>query len=194
MPDFRDLPTLTGEHVELRPLQSDDAAGVLAAADDDAVFAWLTIERPTTLAAAQELVDHYLGRTDLVMWAQMDRASGELAGVTTYYDIDPSLRTVAIGHTWLGRRFWRTGANTEAKLLLLTRAFEDLGCVRVVWHTDIRNERSQAAIARLGAQREGVMRKHRIRRDGSWRDTVTFSMTDDEWPTTRAALEARLGR
>jgi RimJ/RimL family protein N-acetyltransferase len=194
VPDFRDLPTLTGEHVELRPLQSDDAAGVLAAADDDAVFAWLTIERPTTLAAAQELVDHYLGRTDLVMWAQMDRASGELAGVTTYYDIDPSLRTVAIGHTWLGRRFWRTGANTEAKLLLLTRAFEDLGCVRVVWHTDIRNERSQAAIARLGAQREGVMRKHRIRRDGSWRDTVTFSMTDDEWPTTRAALEARLGR
>jgi RimJ/RimL family protein N-acetyltransferase len=194
VPDFRDLPPLTGEHVELRRLRSDDAAGVLAAADDDAVFAWLTIERPTTLAAAQELVDQYLGRTDLVMWAQVDRASGELAGVTAYYDIDPSLRTVAIGHTWLGRRFWRTGVNTEAKLLLLTRAFEDLGCVRVVWHTDIRNERSQAAIARLGAQREGVMRKHRIRRDGSWRDTVTFSMTDDEWPTTRAALEARLGR
>ncbi|MCW2789688.1 MAG: N-acetyltransferase [Aeromicrobium sp.] len=194
VPDFHDLPTLTGEHVELRPLRPEDAAGVLAAADDDAVFAWLAVDRPTTLAAAQDLVDHYLGRTDLVMWAQVDRASGELAGVTTYYAIDPALRTLAIGHTWLGRRFWRTGINTEAKLLLLTRAFEGLGCVRVVWHTDIHNERSQAAIARLGAQREGVLRKHRVRRDGSWRDTVTYSMTDDEWPAARAALEARLGR
>ncbi|MET0952471.1 MAG: GNAT family protein, partial [Aeromicrobium sp.] len=164
------------------------------AADDDDVFAWLAVDRPTTLAAAQDLVEHYLGRTDLVMWAQVARASGELAGVTTYYDIDPALRTLGIGHTWLGRRFWRTGINTEAKLLLLTRAFEGLGCVRVVWHTDIRNQRSQAAIARLGAQREGVLRKHRVRRDGSWRDTVTYSMTDDEWPAARAALEARLGR
>jgi N-acetyltransferase len=192
--DYLDLPDLLGTHVLLRELRHDDAAGLLAAADDDAVFAWLAIHRPTTVAEAQSLVDHYLSRTDLVMWAQVDRASGELAGVTTYYDIDPAMRTVAIGHTWLGRRFWRTGINTEAKLLLLRRAFDDLGCVRVVWHTDIFNERSQAAITRLGAQREGVLRKHRIRRDGSWRDTVIFSMTDDEWPAARAALEARLDR
>lgn len=192
--DYRQLPELTGEHVTLRPLHSDDAAGVLAAADDDAVFQWMPIRRPRTLAEAQANVDGYLARTDLVMWAQVDNASGDLAGVTTFYDIDPALRTVAIGHTWLGRKYWRTGINTEAKLLLLTRAFEDLGCVRVVWHTDIYNERSQNAIARLGAEREGVLRKHRIRPDGSWRDTVTYSMTDDEWPAARAALQARLSR
>ena len=114
--------------------------------------------------------------------------------MTSYYEVDAAQRTVAIGWTWLARRVWRTGVNTEAKLLLLRRAFDDLGCVRVVWHTDIRNERSQAAIARLGAQREGVMRKHKLRPDGSWRDTVTFSMLDDEWPAARAALEDRLAR
>lgn len=192
--DFTALPVLEGRHVTLRPLRPDDAAGVLAAADDAAVFRWLAIDRPTTLDAAQSLVDHYLGRDDLVMWAQVDVSTGELAGVTTYYDIDPAVRTVAIGHTWIGSRFWRTGLNTESKLLLLRHAFEDLGCVRVVWHTDILNERSQAAIARLGAQREGVLRKHRIRRDGSWRDTVLFSMTDDEWPAARASLEEKLRR
>ncbi|WP_456696807.1 GNAT family N-acetyltransferase [Aeromicrobium sp. P5_D10] len=192
--DFRELPILTGQHVTLRPLRADDAAGVLAAADDDAVFQWLLIARPTTIEEAQAFVDSYLNRNDLVMWAQIDNASGELAGVTTFYDIDPAMRTVAIGHTWLGSRYWRTGINTESKLLLLTRAFETLECVRVVWHTDILNQRSQNAIARLGAQREGAMRKHRIRRDGSWRDTVTFSMTDDEWPAARAALTARLTR
>ena len=81
-----------------------------------------------------------------------------------------------------GTRWWRTGHNTESKLLMLTHAFETLGAARVVWHTDIHNERSQAAIARLGATREGELRKHRIRRDGSWRTTVQYSMTDDDWP------------
>jgi N-acetyltransferase len=192
--DYRELPDLVGRHVRLRPLRADDVDGVLAAADDDRVFEWLSVDRPRTREDARDLVGSYLRRTDLVMWAQVDLATGELAGVTTYYDIDPVLRTVAIGYTWIGSRFWRTGLNTESKLLLLRRAFDDLGCVRVVWHTDIRNERSQAAIARLGAHREGVLRKHRIRRDGTWRDTVIFSMTDDDWPAARAALEEKLRR
>lgn len=191
--DFWAAPDLVGERVRLRAIGADDAAGVLAAADDDAIFRWLAVDRPTTLAEAQVLVDQYLGRTELVMWAQV-APSGELAGVTTYYDIDPERRTVAIGHTWIGSRFWRTGLNVESKLLLLRRAFDDLGCVRVVWHTDIHNERSQAAIGRLGAHREGVMRKHLQRQDGSWRDTVTFSMTDDDWPAAHARLAARLVR
>ena len=185
---------LVGQHVLLRGLRADDAAGVLAAADDEAIFRWLAIDRPTTQEQGEALVATYLARTDMIMWAQLDRASGDVAGVTTYYDIDPAHRTVAIGHTWSGRRFWRTGLNAEAKLLLLRRAFDYLGCVRVVWHTDILNQRSQDAIGRLGAQREGILRKHRLRRDGSWRDTVTFSMTDDEWPAARAALEQRLAR
>ena len=120
--------------------------------------------------------------------------SGDVAGSTSFYDVNPALRTLAIGHTWLARRFWRTGHNTESKLLLLTHAFDVLGAARVVWHTDVRNERSQAAIARLGAQREGEFRKHRLRRDGSWRTTVQFAMTDDDWPAARERLTARLAR
>lgn len=192
--DYLALPVLTGQHVTLRPLGADDATGLFAAADDDAVFQWMPIRRPQTIDEAQSIVDSYIARDDVIMWAQIDNATGELAGVTTYYDISPQLRTVAIGHTWLAKRFWRTGINTEAKLLLLGRAFDELDCVRVVWHTDIFNERSQNAIARLGAQREGVLRKHRLRPNGTWRDTVTFSMTDDEWPTAGAALRARLDR
>jgi RimJ/RimL family protein N-acetyltransferase len=190
--EFSRTPTLAGEHVRLEALTAGHATGILAAADDDEVFAWQSFERPRSLAAAEELVAFYLAKPDAHPWVQVDVASGDVAGVTTYYEVDPALRTVAIGWTWIGRRFWRTGINTEAKLLLLRRAFDDLGCVRVVWHVDILNERSQTAVSRLGAQREGVLRKHKRRRDGSWRDTVTFSMIDDEWPAARAALEARL--
>ena len=191
--DFFRTPTLTGDHVRLEALTHEHAPGLLAAADDDEVFRWLPLVRPRTSADAEALVARYLpGPT--VPWVQVDLRTGDVVGMTTYYDVDAALRTVAIGWTWLGRRAWRSGINTEAKLLLLRRAFDDLGCVRVVWHTDIRNERSQTAIARLGAVREGVLRKHRIRRDGSWRDTVTFSMLDDEWPAARAALGDRLTR
>ncbi|MGJ9411517.1 GNAT family N-acetyltransferase [Aeromicrobium sp. CF4.19] len=191
MTTWGDAVELAGRHVRLEPLHPGHAGGLLAAADDDAVFEHLRPARPTTMEQAEALVARYLAMP-VSAWAQRDVASGDVAGMTTFYDVDEELRTVAIGHTWLGRRFWRTSVNTEAKLLLLTHAFETLGCVRVVWHTDIRNERSQAAIARLGAQREGVLRKHKVRRDGSWRDTVQFSMLDDEWPAVRAALQARL--
>jgi RimJ/RimL family protein N-acetyltransferase len=125
-------------------------------------------------------------------YAQLDAGTGEFIGTTSYYDIVPAVRTIAIGHTWLGRPWWRTGHNTESKLLLLSHAFEALGVARVVWHTDIRNVRSQDAIARLGALREGVLRKHRIRLDGTWRDTVQYCMTDDDWPQARDYLADRL--
>jgi len=192
--DYYATPTLIGEHVRLEALRADHAAELLKASDDDGVFRWLAVDRPTTLADAEALVAEYLARTDLIMWVQVDLDTGDVAGVTTYYDIVPALRTVAIGHTWIGSRFWRTALNTEAKLLLLRRAFDDLDCVRVVWHTDIFNERSQAAIVRIGGVREGVLRKHRLRQDGTWRDTVLFSMTDDEWPGARERLEQRLAR
>lgn len=190
--DWRDNPVLEGAHVRLEPLTLDHAPGVLAAADDPEIFRWLAITQPTTAAEADAVVERYLTLPGVQPWAQVERATGHLAGLTTYYDVVPELRTVAIGFTWLTSRVWRTPFNTEAKLLLLTRAFDDLGCVRVVWHTDHMNERSQAAIARLGARREGVMRRHKIRPDGSWRDTVIFSMLDDEWPAARDALRARL--
>lgn len=190
--DFHTTPVLTGRHVTLRPLRRDDAGEVLTAADSEDVFRWLPYSRPQTLPEAEAVISVYLDNPAVAAWAQIDNDSGQLAGLTAYYDIDATLRTVTIGYTWLGSAHWRSGINTEAKLLLLSRAFEELGCVRVVWHTDIFNERSQNAIARLGAHREGILRKHKIRRDGSWRDTVIFSMTDDEWPAARTALEARL--
>ncbi|KQX71760.1 GNAT family N-acetyltransferase [Aeromicrobium sp. Root472D3] len=191
--DVTDRPVLSGTHVRLEPLAPEHAPALLAAADDDEVFRWLTFLRPRTPADADAMVSRYLDGP-AVPWVQVDATTGDVLGMTAFYDVDPAMRTVAIGWTWLARRAWRSGVNTEAKLLLMRRAFDDLGCVRVVWHTDARNERSQAAIARLGARREGVLRKHRLRPDGSWRDTVTFSMLDDEWPVARAALESRLTR
>jgi RimJ/RimL family protein N-acetyltransferase len=198
------LPILTGSKVRLEPLALEHAEGYLAAAgtgeEAAEIFRWLTPPKGT-LAEPVGIDDargHILtalaaraGGTRLP-YAQFDVATNRFIGTTSFYEIDPVSRSIAIGHTWLARSCWGTGHNIESKLLLLTFAFEELAAVRVVWHTDIRNERSQAAIARLGAQLEGVMRKHRLRRDGSWRDTVQFAMTDDDWSTARPALEARL--
>lgn len=192
MSEWDEMPELAGEHVRLEPLEPRHAEGLLAASDDDEVFTWQLFHRPTTLAMAEKLIDLYRSRPNTLAWTQIDQRTNEVAGLTTFYDLDPARRTVAIGATWLGRRFWRTGINTEAKLLLLRRAFNELGCARVVWHVDIKNERSQAAVERIGGVREGVLRKHIIRRDGSWRDTVLYSMIDDEWPAARDALELRL--
>jgi RimJ/RimL family protein N-acetyltransferase len=118
------------------------------------------------------------------------RVGGRVVGSTSYYGIDAANGQIAIGHTFLARPQWRTGINREAKLLLLTRAFEELGCERVELHTDIRNERSQRAIEGIGATREGVLRRHRRRPDGSWRDTVLYAILSPDWPTVRARLTA----
>lgn len=107
-------------------------------------------------------------------------------------DIDVVNERLEIGSTWYGRAHWRSAVNTETKLLLITHAFEELGMGRVQLKTDHLNVRSQEAIARLGARREGVLRRHRRRPDGTWRDTVYFSLLADEWPEARARLEARL--
>ena len=184
---------LVGERVTLAPLSLDHAPGLLLAADDDAVFTrWHSTARPRTVEGSREMVRGYLQRQGHVAWVQL--VDGAPAGVTTYYEVVPAQRTVAIGSTWLSRRHQRTGVNTGAKLLLLTRAFETLGCVRVVWHTDVLNLQSQRAIEGLGAQREGLLRKHKLRLDGTWRDTVQYAMTDDDWPAARSALHARLHR
>ena len=193
-----EAPVLTGALVRLEPLSPAHADGLLAAADDDAVFAHLRDERPQCRADAVRLVEGILAlraKGWRVPWAQValdDRRGDVVVGTTSYWFPDPSMRTVEIGSTWIGRRWWRTGVNTEAKALLLRRAFEDLGAVRVTWQADIRNERSQTAIASLGARREGVLRKNRKRKGGEWRDSVLFAMTDDDWPKARERLAARV--
>jgi RimJ/RimL family protein N-acetyltransferase len=193
------LPVLSGRLIRLEPLALEHAPGYLAAAgsDEDSaeVFRWLQPAVPRTVAVAEEHILDALGaraRAERLAYGQVDADTGEFAGTTSYYEIRPAARTIGIGHTWLGRRWWRTGHNTESKLLMLTHAFDTLDAVRVVWHTDIYNVRSQEAIARLGATREGELRKHRLRRDGSWRTSVQYSMTDDDWPRARDRLTARL--
>lgn len=197
--EWYSLPVLAGRLIRLEPLTVEHAAGWFAAAGTGAeaeeVFRWMSTAPPRTPAEARADIVAALGaraRGDRFAYAQIDAVTGEFAGSSSYYEVLPAARTIAIGHTWLGRRWWRSGHNTESKLLMLTHAFQTLGAVRVVWHTDIRNARSQTAIERLGATREGELRKHRIRRDGSWRTTVQYSMTDDDWPSSRDLLTSRL--
>ncbi|MEO6887019.1 MAG: GNAT family protein [Jatrophihabitantaceae bacterium] len=194
------LPVLTGPLVRLEPLTIEHADGYLAAVQSDGgaedVYRWLGKgPAPTDLDQARTTIASALAaraRGERLPYVQLDATTGTVIGTTSYYEVLPTARAIAIGHTWLGRRWWRTGYNTDSKLQLLTYAFEVLGAARVVWHTDQLNERSQAAIARLGATREGVLRKHRIRFDGTWRNTVQYAMTDDDWPSVRARLTERL--
>jgi len=193
------MPVLAGRLIRLEPLACEHADGYLAAAgtgaDAEEVFRWMNPGAPQTVDEARTHIAASLAaraRGERFAYAQIDAVTGEFAGTSSYYDVVPAVRTIAIGHTWLGKPWWRTGHNTESKLLMLTHAFDTLGAARVVWHTDINNTRSQAAIERLGAAREGELRKHRIRRDGSWRTTVQYSMTDDDWPAARDYLTKRL--
>lgn len=186
---------LQGYGLTLDLLQVADAADFLTALGPPEiaaeVLAHLSYEPPADLAAATEIISTSADDHDRIAYAvRLD--TGELVGTSSYYEIDRSLRALAIGHTWVARPYWRTFVNTAAKLIMLGHAFDELGMERVVWHTDIRNTRSQAAIARLGAVREGVLRHHRIRRDGSWRDTVQYSLLSAEWPAVRSRLESRL--
>jgi RimJ/RimL family protein N-acetyltransferase len=183
--------TMRGKHVVLEPLAPSHVDGLLAALGDDEVWQFLSSPRPRN---REEMAAHvataarqqWLG--ERVAWAQCDPATGAVIGMTSYHDIDAEQRTLGIGHTIIGRPWWRSGVNTEAKLMLLERAFDVLGAERVFWYTDIRNERSQRAIARLGASRDGMIRRHRLRPDGTWRDSVLFAMTADEWPAKAERL------
>jgi RimJ/RimL family protein N-acetyltransferase len=189
--------TLRGTRLLLAPLRLTDAPDFVRAlgSPEEAaeVTAHLTYRSPD-LAAARRVITSALTTADQLPFAQRLVGTGELVGTTSFYEIDQSRSSLANGHTWLARRYWRTGLNTESKLLMLRHAFEGLAAERVVWHTDIRNVRSQAAIERLGATREGVLRAHRRRPDGSLRDTVQYSMLSAEWPDVRDRLSAALER
>lgn len=186
--------TLVGATLTLSPMRLQDAPDYLRALgspeESAQVVQHLTFRPPADLAEARLIISAALGDLGRMPYVQRVTATGELVGTTSFYEIDPVLRAIAIGHTWIARRFWRTGVNTESKLIMMSRAFEGLGVERLVWHTDIRNTRSQAAIERLGARREGVLRRHRIRPDGSWRDTVQYAMISEEWPEAKARLLA----
>ncbi|WP_405487309.1 GNAT family N-acetyltransferase [Streptomyces sp. NBC_00096] len=188
--------TLTGRHVRLEPLTRSHLPDLYAAGGgDDEVWQWQGGPTPHSQEELGAKLDSVLAdaeRGTYLPFAVIHLESGRAVGWTTYLDISPANERLEIGWTWYGRAYWRTAVNTEAKLLLLTHAFEDLGMGRVQLKTDHLNTRSQAAIARLGAQREGVLRRHRRRPDGTWRDSVYFSLLADEWPRAKALLAARL--
>lgn len=187
--------TLLGRAVRLEPLTFDHAPALLAAARTPEDWAWLPIPAPATLDEMRAWIAQAHGLLEKGLhypYAIVCQGSGEVAGSTRYMNVRPHDRVVEIGWTWLARAHQRTAVNTEAKLLLLTHAFERAGTVRVELKTDGRNLRSQAAIARLGAVREGVLRKHMITQGGFVRDTVMFGITDDEWPVVRDKLRRSL--
>ncbi|MGI8331569.1 GNAT family N-acetyltransferase [Actinomadura scrupuli] len=183
--------TLTGRTVRLEPLTLDHLRDLFVAGGrDEEVWRWQGGPAPRDEGELAERL-HSILAGEYVPFAVIHRESGRAVGWTTFLDIDTANERLEIGWTWYGRAYWRSAVNTECKLLLLAHAFEDLGMGRVQLKTDHLNLRSQAAIARLGAQREGVLRRHRRRPDGTWRDTVYFSILVTEWPEVRARLSAR---
>lgn len=187
-------PVLEGERVRLEPLDERHVPGLLAAATDPVTWTWL-FERLDDEAVLRAWLADALRARDAgteLPFATLDARTGRVVGSTRYMAIVPAHRRLEIGWTWLAPAAWGTGINVEAKLLLLTRAFEALGAMRVELKTDARNERSRAAILALGAQFEGVFRKHMRMADGRIRDSAWYAITDDDWPMVRARLVARL--
>jgi RimJ/RimL family protein N-acetyltransferase len=189
------LPTLKGRYVTLEPLSRDHVPALQDAVRDGELWRlWYTsIPDPEGMAA---YVDKALALRDAgqaIPFAVRD-ASGAVVGSTRFGNIEAEHRRVQIGWTWYAKRAQRTGLNTEAKALLLAHAFEVIGCGRVEFFTHLMNHASRAAIARLGAKEEGVLRNHMRVPDGSWRDTVVFSIIDGEWPAVRAHLRHLMAR
>ena len=190
--DFR--PTLIAGRVRLEPLAANHRDALARAADFPEIWAHMPLDASgegfqpwfeLSLASAEA------GRE--AVWAVRSVADGALVGSTRYLAIDRLNRRLEIGHTWYTPAVWASDVNPACKLALMRHAFETLGFNRVEFKTDNRNRRSQAAIAKLGAPREGVFRAHMVRRDGSLRDSVYFSVIRDEWPSVRERLTARLG-
>jgi RimJ/RimL family protein N-acetyltransferase len=186
--------TLKGRWLTLEPIDARHAKGLFEAMQDDEVCRYLAWAPPKALDETLSLIrqaQEDMASGYALTYAQIWNATGRTIGSTRLLDVRPKDRQVEIGATFLAREYWRTPANTESKYLFLRYCFETLGCVRVALKTDGRNVRSQEAIARLGAVREGVLRRHMNVR-GYQRDTVYFSILDDEWPAVKARLEARL--
>jgi RimJ/RimL family protein N-acetyltransferase len=189
--------TLTGRHVWLEPLTLQHASDLEPLAADQEVWRYMpfeSLEDPGRLRAWIGALAGENGTGQGLAFACIDLVSRRAVGITTYMDVSARDRRLEIGRTWLGRPYWRTAMNTECKYLLLTQAFENLGCNRVQLKTDARNLRSQAAIERLGAIKEGVLRSHMITSTGLVRDTVMYSIVAPEWPAVKARLVGMLQR
>jgi RimJ/RimL family protein N-acetyltransferase len=189
---------LIGERAELRALKVEHVAKLFEAAKYPEIWEYMPMMRPITeLAEMARIAKDAIAQRRLGLewpFVIVDRATGKIVGSTRYLDIVRTHKAVEIGWTWLTPSVWRTRINTECKYLLLRHAFETAGAIRVQLKTDSRNNRSQAAIERIGGVKEGTLRRHRILPNGYVRDSVYYSIIDDEWPTVKARLEEMLGR
>ncbi|MBW9462595.1 GNAT family N-acetyltransferase [Kluyvera sp. EC_51] len=187
-------PTLQGSLVTLRPLLKTDAPLLIDAAEDGELWSL-----PFTVVPSADTVDSYIqkalkGQADgtVMPFAVTLSSDQRVIGSTRLWKIDRENRKLEIGHTWYSQSWQKTAANTESKLLLLRYAFEQLKCIRVQFTTDVLNERSQAAILRIGAIQESIIRNERIMPDGRKRTSIRYSIIDDEWPQVQSNLERRL--
>lgn len=193
--------TLESHGFRLEPLSHDHAEGLRDAASDGRLwelrFTWVPEPENVTASIdaaleAQRLALVGAASGGMLPWAVRELATGDIIGSTRYHDIIPAAKRLEIGYTWYAKRWQRTHVNTACKLMLLSHAFDTLGCGVVGLRTDILNTVSQRAIERLGAKKDGVIRHHASRKDGSIRDTVMYSILAEEWPGVRARLQKRL--
>jgi len=193
--DLRPL-ILTGTLVRLEPLSEAHVTDLAEAGQEEPIWEFLRYGKVTTPGKMRQFVLQLLkwqqGGADLP-FAVTHLAAGRAIGMTRYMNIQPADRGLEIGGTWYAAAYQRTGVNTECKYLLLRHAFEDLGCLRVQFRTDLRNLRSQQAIERIGAVREGVLRDHMILPDGTVRSSVVYSILTSEWEAVKARLEHLMG-
>ena len=185
---------LEGERVRLEPMRRDHLPALAQAGRYDELWKWTTANA-TTDAAMQEYMEAALAQGDAgtgLPFVTIDKPSAAIVGSTRFGNIDPANRRAEIGWTWISPQFQRTYVNSEAKYLMLRHAFDVWDCVRVELKTDVLNEKSRAAMLRLGAVEEGVLRRHILTHSGRFRDTIYYSILDHEWPAVRARLEARL--
>ena len=186
--------TLTGRVVSLEPLSVEHADALLEAAQSEEIWLY-TLDQPRTIAAMRDYIAGALNDRDnktAIPFAVRHIKTNRFIGCTRYVGIAPVRRGLEIGFTWYATQFWRTAVNTECKYLLLKHAFETLQYIRVEFQTMVGNARSRAAILRLGASEEGILRARMVRRDGQRFDSIFFSILDSEWPTIKAKLEDAL--
>ncbi len=187
---FIETVTLTDRGITLVPLSFDHEAGLRAAAADGELWNIRVTSVPEPENTRKYIEDALAMREagNRFAFAVTESTTGRVLGSSSYHDILPAVKRVEIGYTWYAKSAQRSHVNTTCKLLLMTHAFETLGCAVVGWRTDNFNFASQAAIERLGAKKDGVIRGHALRRDGTIRDTVMYSLKQGEWPEVRAQL------
>ena len=185
---------LEGQHVRLEPLSSAHEESLITAAGDGELWNSTVTIVPsrTTVGAYINTALNAQAEGHALPFVITQKPAGKIVGSTRYFHIERDHRRLEIGYTWLSSSAQRTKVNTEAKLLLLTHAFERLGCIRVEFVTDILNQQSRTAILRLGAKQEGVLRNHMIMPSGRYRDSVCFSIIEAEWPAVKAGLQVKL--